>query len=254
MQQRRAAATTIDTWPPPDPEARARVLADVAAGRARLSRAALAALAGEGAAGISANLVLNVDAAVALALDDAALYAAVAARDAVDPRATARMLAAHALLAQRVVGYGQYLLTGAAGDPARAWRPMGVWVLTTAMGWATLRRRLVFGRAEAAALAVVERRSAPWARRFNALAYTAGALGQADMQTLLELAAARGGWSLRLRARGALALAQRWAQAREAARRAQAEADVLNSTGARYPDLIPIEHFNDVPAPTVGRV
>jgi hypothetical protein len=238
---RRDAPAHDEALPAADAERRA-LLQALAAGERRLGRAAIAAIAAEGAAGTWRNLRLDVDGAVAVELADRPLYLAAAMWDAADRRGLWRALRAHPAFAERVVGYGLTLLGGEQGDPQVAWKPFGAWVFGRAEGWARLRNRLAGSARVARELAAREQGAASWARPWIVLTWLAGHERQIECETLLELAAAHGGWFTRLRARGALAeVGQLRAAAHE-------EAAAAVPSAPAYPDLIPLSHFGDVAA------
>lgn len=228
---------------PADDAARQRLLRLLATGECRLGRAAIAAIAAEGAPGARRNLRLDVEGAVAVELADRPLYLAAAIWDGEDRRGLWRALAAHPTLAERVVGYGLTLLGGEHGDPQAAWRPFGAWVFGRPEGWARLRSRLAGSARAARLLAEREAGAASWARPFVALTWLAGHERQLEFETLLQLAASHGGWFTRLRARGALAEV---ARLRADAHR---QAAAVEPPAPAYPDLIPLSQFDDVPMP-----
>lgn len=243
-----AEAPSLDAGLPAGDADRRQLLQAAAAGRLRLTRAALVALDAEGVEGVARNLKLDAAGAMALCLDDRRLYAAATRWRTADRRGLWRALAAEPVLADRLTGYGLALLAGVDGDADEAWLPMGEWVFARRAGWAALRRRLSLPLREARTLAGLERAAAPWARRFAVLQYLAGELGHGDMHALLRLASERGRPWTRILARGALDEAHRLAARRQAAAAAEAAA-----AQPAYPELIPLSHFEDVPVATERR-
>lgn len=121
-----------------------------------------------------------------------------------DRRSLFGALASTPILAQRVIGYGLYLLGGAEGDPLPAWEPFGVWVLTTREGFDQLLNHLNLTARERARVEELNQRYFPWARRYAILAYLQGISRYRELRELLHLAAVRGNFFMRVRARGAL--------------------------------------------------
>jgi hypothetical protein len=201
------AATTalplLESWPA-DPAGRAAALRRVAKGEVRLGRGALADLESAGAAGVLEHLAIDVAAALAVAPSDRALYVAASSWQRRDPRALNRAFTVPGF-AERIIAYGVVLLSGAQGDPATAWSPAGRAILGDARAWRLFRTSMALRLDEARLVDAVETASAPWARRFYALEIMAGEFGRSEALNLLDLASRLGGWTQRLRARGALA-------------------------------------------------
>ncbi len=244
---RSQAGQPLESWSPADPDERYHLLKEVVDGRLRLTRQAVEDIRAEGPAGVLANLKISVSAATAVTASDRDLYLAAAIWFGTDRRTVFGALEQFPGFAHRVVGYGMHLLVMPDSDPLAAWRPMGQWIFRSWHGWQLYRQRQVLHMQQARAADDLERRSAPWARRFRVLQYLAGDLERPDAQALLELAAIHGGWFTRIRAAGARDQAQERA---EQARR-QKHVQVVEE-GARYPDLIPVSEIRDVRQTTLA--